>query len=80
MSRNAGKCRKKIGSLEEEMKDMTTRREGLRDTLASLEDEAREILAKQEKIRVRGVAVRRASRRSEKILTSCGKNWRRRVK
>ena len=54
LSRNAGKCRKKITSLEEEMKDMNTRKEGLKNTLTSLEDEAREILAKQEKIRVRG--------------------------
>ena len=56
--RNAGKSRKKIASLEEELKEMDGRKEGLKGTLTALEDEAREILDKQKEIRVRKIGGR----------------------
>ena len=52
--RNTVKCRKKIVSLEEDLKELDVRREELKATLIDLETEAGEILAKQGEIRVSG--------------------------
>ena len=50
--RNTAKCRKKVGSLEEEVKEMESRINELQDTLSALEQEAKEVIAAQEKLRV----------------------------